>query len=220
MNINWENSQWKDRDNLINYIRKYGNGNIQLNKLTQPELLKLAKSTEKALALIEEESIPCSQCNCFIDTCKCRRCDSCYNISTLCTCQPAENQSILRKKIIFAKNDHQEADSKNNDDDDAEKELLLQQLQINRLKLMLKLFIQTEINELNCKTLNADVLKICALAIKIHHRSFTLGGNNDDDDKQQRNLVSMFQILNDLPRKRQILILETILDSLNITKKT
>jgi len=85
--IEWNTNVWKSKDNLKHYIRQYGNGEINLTKLSYEDLFKLAKSTEKANVLINEGSQQCQSCCKIIDECNCDRCNICFEILLQCTCE-------------------------------------------------------------------------------------------------------------------------------------
>lgn len=84
--IDWDNTTWKNNDNIKSYIRKFGNPDTNLSEMTHDELLHLAKCTEKACAITNEENQPCSQCNEIIAECHCVRCDNCYCVQIECKC--------------------------------------------------------------------------------------------------------------------------------------
>lgn len=103
--INWKENAWKNKENLINYICKFGNPDaVEFAQMTHEELLVLAKNTEKANALLAEDECNCDSCGERIDECECERCPSCF--CTLCDCEEKykeneKNITLLSLKIMI-----------------------------------------------------------------------------------------------------------------------
>lgn len=89
--------QWTNAA-LKAYLRQ--NGQEKLSNKNKQELIKLATSTEKAKALIDEENALCSGCNKSIDDCECERCDECFETLRDCFCVEAKER---RAKLLEMK---------------------------------------------------------------------------------------------------------------------
>ncbi len=92
--IDWDNSVWEDSNNLKLYIHEYGNPGVNLNAITDEDLMNLAKATEKGRVMLDIMDERCIKCGNEFKECFCIRCDLCY--ATQCDCP-------ILKKIIFVK---------------------------------------------------------------------------------------------------------------------
>lgn len=189
MTIDWDNPIWKNDVNLKNYIKTNGNSSVNLNGLTIDELLSLAKSTEKALALIdiEEEEI-CARCEYAIDDCICYRCRKCY--SSCCNCPKEDSvQLVVTKTFYFI-------------DDDDDKATADVEINILKYKLKIKLFILSLKN--NDFLLN-DVTQLLKLILK---HKFSIDFNKN----VSFTIPQLFSCLSSETLHKQMTALKYILD--------
>jgi len=89
MPTNFRDKKWTNGA-LKAYLRK--NGQEKLSNKNKEELIKLAESTEKAKALLDEENTLCNGCNKTIDDCECERCDECFETLRDCLCIEAKER--------------------------------------------------------------------------------------------------------------------------------
>jgi hypothetical protein len=148
MPIDWKNETWTNTFNLKTYIKKYGNSTINLSDKSNSELLYLAKSTEKAVALIEEENTQCKQCSAIVDECECDRCDKCYNIVDECECP--KRIVFLKTFVICKKNYH-----------DQKIQLLTHKI---KLKTILHVF-----SKCNDTKLNNDIFRLIKMILNTYN---------------------------------------------------
>lgn len=217
--INWDEDVWKHDINLKSYIRKHGNGSVNLNQYNHEQLLKLAKNTERANVLNDIEQQICMYCVTNIDNCTCERCDYCYNTKYECECDDNSKKSIKsdtqkqepieiienaepsKKTIIINYNNNVDSAKKMNDLANIDIEILSK-------KIRLKLFILEKSNKFKNQNLNNDIKSLIILIVVNH--SIEL------QDIDKTSIITIFKKIEKLSKTLQLSILQNILLALNI----